>query len=251
MEQPTLILKKKLNPRNLEVFFGDTDSLGFKKPDEKPFTDDECDELLKELNSLMPTLIKWEADNKNKGRYKKFIIIKRKNYLLDDGKEIVVKGSGLKATMKEPALRKFIGEVLELLRTDRKDQIYALYQDYVFKIMAIGISSLSAPNKPPTSNIADWCFKKTITKSVLSPERANEARVLKALEGTSLNEGDRALLFFKTEEEYSLLEKFDGTYCKKTLLSKLYKTLLIFSTVIDTDLFPNYSLVRNMKSLGL
>lgn len=242
MEQPTLILKKKLNPRNFSVIFGDTDSVAFKKPDQKPFTEEEQDELLAEINSLMPENIQFEND----GVYRRFIIIKRKNYLLDDGKEIVIKGSGLKASMKEAALKRFIGDVLELLRTDKKDQIYALYQKNVAEILNL-------------KDVKDWCFKKTITKNLKTSTRKNETRVMDALEGTATNEGDKVFVFVKEvidwgkakqeQKIYELRENFTGQYCKRTLLRKLYDTLKIFKTVIDVSLFPNYSKTKNFESL--
>lgn len=247
-------MTKTLNSRKLNVIFGDTDALAFKKPDQKPFTEEEQEELLSELNSLLPERIKFEND----GEYRRFIIIKKKNYLLDDGKTITIKGSGLKGSMKEPALQKFMKEILELLRTDRKDQIYSLYQDYVEKILTLGISS---KDKPPTSNIKDWCFKKTITKKLMSSDRKNETRVMDALEGTVTNEGDKVFVFVKEvidwkkpkkeKKIYELRENFTGKYCKRTLLRKLYDTLEIFDTVIDTSLFPNYSSSKHFKLLDL
>lgn len=230
-------LPKITSTHNFVIVNGDTDSISFKKPDEKPFTDEECSAILNELNSFMPAQVRWEADGANKGRYRRFIVLKAKNYILDDGKKIKIKGSALKATMKEPALQEFIQKVVDLLLKDRKDRIFDLYKSYASQIVSL-------------SSIDAWCFRKTITKSILNPERTNESRVLDALKGTTYSEGDRVWLFFRTDEEYCLRENFDGTYCKLTLLGKLYDTVCIFSNLLDVDLFPNYSLKRNQSLIG-
>lgn len=232
---------KRLNrtnftPHNFLISNVDTDSIAFRKADQKAFTEEEQETLLSELNSLMPEKIKWDHD----GVYRRFIVLKAKNYLLDDGKNIKIKGSALKATMKEPALQKFIGEVLELLRTDRKAHIFDAYHRIAQQILNV-----------TKDNIREWCAKKTVTKSVLNPERTTERRILDAIKDANLNEGDKFFVFFKTEEELCLMENFDGTYCKFTLLGKLFDTIKIFSNILDIELFPNYSLKKNRKLLGL
>jgi hypothetical protein len=217
---------------NFLICNADTDSIAFKKPDEKPFTPEERQELLNDINLLMPELIRWEDDS----FYKKFIVVGSKNYVLQDPKgNVKLKGSGLKATTKEKALRRFIKEVIDLLLKDRKDHIYCIYTKYAHEILSL-------------KDISDWCSKKTVTKAVLGAERTNEKRVLEALRGSDFNEGDKVYMFFKTPEELCLRENFSGEYDVDTLLGKLYDTLSIFDKIIDIDCFPNFSLKRN-KSL--
>jgi hypothetical protein len=84
----------------------------------------------------------------------------------------------------------------------------------------------------------------------LNAERTNETRVLDAIEGTDYREGDKIYVFFKTPEELCLREKFDGTYDTDILLDKLHSTLEIFDTILDVELFPNFSLKRNRDLLG-
>jgi hypothetical protein len=224
-----------MNQHKMIIVGADTDGLAFKKPDGKPFTPEERKELLEGLNSKMDHLIRWEDD----GVFRRQIVIKTKNYILQDEKgNVKIKGSGLKATSKEKALRRFIKEVIDMLLKDRKDQIYNLYLQYAKQIVQL-------------NDISDWCVKKTVTKSVLNPERTNEQRVLDALEDSDSNEGDKVYMFFRTPEELCLRENFDGTYDVDILLKKLYKTLEVFETVIDIDLFPNFSLVRNRPLLGI
>jgi len=211
------------------VVGGDTDGVAFKKRDQKPFTDEERAALIAELNAQMDQMIHWEDD----GVMKRQIVVKAKNYVLvdEDGKR-KIKGSALKATTKEKALQNFISEVIDLMVKDRMDQIYSLYMKYAREIVDL-------------KDITDWCSKKTVTKAVLTSDRTNETRVLEAIGDTPVQEGDKVYVFFKTPEELCLRENFDGTYDRDILLGKLYDSLCVFETVIQTDLFPNLSLKRN------
>lgn len=220
---------------NFKICNADTDSIAFKKEDQKPFTLEEREALLSEINSLMPELIRWEDDS----FYKKFIVVRTKNYILQDEKgKVTIKGSGLKASTKEKALQRFTAEIIDLLLRDRKDQIYCIYTKYAHEIMSL-------------SSMDDWCSKKTVTKAVLNGTRTNETRVLDALQGTDYSEGDKRYFFYRTPEELCLRENFDGTYCRDTLLGKLYDTISVFDTIIDVELIPNFSLKRNRGLLSV
>lgn len=218
-----------------ELVAGDTDGLAFKKSDGKPFTDEETKQIVDHLNSQMDELIRWEFD----GVLKRQIVVRTKNYVMqDESGKVKIKGSGLKGTTKEKALQQFMRELIDLLLKDRKDQILFLYLRYAREILDL-------------KDMSQWCVKKTVTKSVLNAERTNEQRVLDALDEAEVNEGDKVYMFNRTPEELCLLENFDGTYCADTLLKKLYGTLAIFDTIIDVDLFPNFTLQRNRELLGL
>lgn len=208
----------------------DTDSFSYSTG--KVVKPEEFTAQIAELNSLYPARIRWEDD----GQYKVVLVVKAKNYVLYDGKKMVIKGSGLKGTMKETALQDFMTDVITAQVKGKKDHIYAIYQQYAHEIKDI-------------RDIGRWCSKKTITKSILKPERTNEQRVLDALTGVNISEGDKVYMFFKHEDELCLREHFDGIYDKDKLYKKLYKTLDIFNTVLDTELFPDYSLKRNKELL--
>lgn len=212
----------------------DTDSISFCKPDMSPFSEEERAAILKEINDLSPEFMQWEDD----GYYKSCLVIRAKNYVLWDGKKRTIKGSALKASTKEKALKSFIDEVIDLLLQGKKDKILFTYLRYAKEILNL-------------TDMSQWSTKKTVTKSVLNPERTNEQRVLDALEGSDFSEGDKVYMFYKTPKELCLAENFDGVYCVDTLLKKLYKTLKVFKTVIDIELFPDFSLKRNRELLGL
>jgi hypothetical protein len=222
-----------MKSHNFELVGGDTDGLAFKKPDHAPFTLDERKALLVELNTLTDGLITWEDD----GMFPVQLVVKTKNYvLIDEVGKRKVKGSALKATMKEKALKRFLQEVIAFLLTDKQDQIMDLYLKYAAEIIRI-------------KDISDWCSKHTITKAVLSGKKTTQIRIREALKGRPVQEGDKIYQFVKSDSVRCMLEDFDGTYCVDTLLRKLYLTLKVFKTILDIDSFPNLTLKKNKKIL--
>jgi len=210
----------------------DTDSILFCKPNGKPFSEEEQQQLLDEVNSLFPENIKFAHD----GYYKSVVYIKAKNYCLYDGKKLKYKGSALKCPMKELALKEFSNSVLDLLLNKKKDQILFLYAKYAKEIKNI-------------TDISRWSHKKTITKSVLKPKRKNESNVLDAMEGEEYSEGDKVLLYFKKGGILKLSYKFEQDHDEDRLFKKLYKTLNVFSTVLDPGMIPDFSLKKNRELL--
>ena len=213
----------------------DTDSISFCKPDMTPFTDEERQQLLDEINQLMPPLVQYADD----GYFKTCIVVKAKNYVLWDGKKIKYKGSALKATMKEPALQEFIKKLIDvMLENPEMDVIHEkckeVYLSYVREIMNV-------------QDITRWSSKKTITDKILKNERSNEAKVRDALDGSDYVEGDKIFVYFKEDGTLNLVENFNNDHDKKKLLGKLYKTSNTFETIIPKELFTNYSLVKHYK----
>lgn len=203
------------------------------KPDGSEFTSEERSALLNDINSFTGEFIEWGDD----GYFPRILTIKTKNYILVDQKGIrKIKGSALKATNKEKALKGFLDEIIELILTDRQGQILALYNEYVHRILAI-------------TDISLWCSKYTITKAVLTGKGTAQVRIREALKGRPVQEGDKVYQFFKSDSERCMLEDFDGTYDAEVLLGKLHDTIHVFETVLDIKKYPNYSLKRNRKLL--
>jgi DNA polymerase, archaea type len=98
--------------QQLRIVNADTDSISFCTPDQSVISEDAQSFFLKDLNSLFPSRIHFEHD----GFYKKVIVVKAKNYIMKsyDGK-IKTKGSALKASTKEKALKEFIERITEVL----------------------------------------------------------------------------------------------------------------------------------------
>lgn len=217
---------------NFNVVAVDTDSIFFKKADQTEFTKEEQQSLMKNLNSLMPNLIKWEMN----GYFRKKITVKTKNYVLWDGETLKHKGSALKASTKEPALKQFIKDIIQAM-LDETNNYTQIYKTYVKEINNV-------------QDITRWASRKTITSAVLTSERTNETKVKDALNGTEYVEGDRAYFFFKGDDTLCLVENFNGDYNKDKLLKKLYDTAQVFSTILDTrTLFPNLALKKNKQLL--
>jgi DNA polymerase elongation subunit (family B) len=218
---------------NFVIANGDTDSIAFKKPDQTPFTPEEQDALLAELNAQMPANIVWKNDK----HYRRLIVFKAKNYVMDDGKKVKIKGSALKGGKKEPALKDFTREVIDLLLKDRKEQVIFLYLQKVYEINAL-------------ADITPWCFKVTVTKKVLDPQATFQKKIRAAIGSRPVSEGDKVYLFFKEDESLCLRENFAGDFDKKVLLGKLRDTLEVFGNVFDVELFPDLTLKRNADLLA-
>jgi DNA polymerase elongation subunit (family B) len=193
---------------------------------------DEQTTLLDELNALMPANIVWKNDK----HYRRLIVFKAKNYVMDDGKKVKVKGSALKGSKKEPALKEFTREVIDLLLKDRKEQVLFAYLRRCNEINAL-------------TDIKEWCFKITVTKKVLDPQATFQKKIRSAIGDTPVSEGDKVYMFFREDGSLCTRENFTGDFDKKVLLGKLRDTLDVFGNVFDVDLFPDLTLRRNAELL--
>lgn len=244
-----------MKKHNFNLCVNDTDSISFSKKDGSPISKKERAKLLGELNGLMQEGILWEDDD----YFKKVIAVAAKNYVLDNGDKIKIKGSALKATKKEPALKKFIKDVIDLLLADELDQISDLYTKYVKRILAIDSKT----------DITDWSFKVTATKKVLEPTTVFNKKILDALIKARIDvvEGDKYYMYFKPFKTKQVTDKKTGKLknqkiqklavtssyqddiCKMTLLKKLFVTAKIFHRVYDIKTLPNLTLKRSQAML--
>ena len=153
-----------------------------------------------------------------------------------DGQKIKTKGSALKDSKKELAVKDLQKDIISSIIYDKSDMT-EIYNKYIKE----------------ASNIQDikrWCSKKTITQKIFSSERSNETKILDAISGTDYKEADKIWLFFKPDDTLCLAENFTGEYDKSRMYEKLYKGVQIFDSVLPTkELFLNYSLKRNQKKL--
>jgi len=213
---------------NFEMVFVDTDSITFCKPGGEGFSKEEQENLRTSLNTLYPERISWEPNF----YAEKVIVLKTKNYVVWAGGKLKVKGSAIKASTKEPALKQFIKDIIQSMLEDRGD--YAeIYHRYAREIAEI-------------RDMSRWVTRKTITDKVLTNIRTNEKKVREAIAGTEYVEGDRIYLYFRPDKSLRLLEHFDGDYCRKSLLRKLWTTAQVFANVIDVKIFfPNLALKKN------
>ncbi len=219
--------------KNFKLVNADTDSITICKQDGSPFSEEEQDSLLKELNSLFPKKISWEDD----GYYRKVVVCRAKNYITQtqDGK-VKIKGSALKATGKSPAMKEFINRIIQSILDDKNDY-QQIYLQYVKEAKSV-------------TDIKRWASRKTISDKTLTSTRANETRIKDAIEGSELVEGDRCYVYNKTPTELVLVENFDGIYDVAKLIKECYNTSRVFENVLPCEeLFINYSLKKNKALL--
>jgi DNA polymerase I len=214
--------------KGFQTINADTDS--FLYTPNRRLSDSEFNEQIKEINSLFPEQIRWEDD----GKFKRVVVVKAKNYVLQDYEgNTTIKGSALKASMKEPALKEFIERFInQLLLSDSEKPLVDLYNEYALEISDV-------------QDINRWCSSKNITYAVLTSKRKNEAKIRDALKGTNYNEGDRIHVFFDNDDSLCLNTNYTGTYSLDRLYEKLFKTAQIFKNVLDVAKFPNYKLKRH------
>lgn len=213
----------------------DTDSITICKLDNSPFSQEEVDKLHLEINSLNGELINWEKEFVNLNT---LIVIAAKNYILWDGKKLKIKGASLKATNKEPYLKDFINQVIDiLLKPDFiQDEIIDLYNKTAKE--TLNLTDMSRHSK-----------KKTITEKVLKGDGTSELRTRLALKGVNYQQGDKFKFFYLPNGNMCLDTNFNGEYDQRKLLEKLYKTMEIFDAVVPISLFKNYKLQINYYPL--
>lgn len=215
---------------NFQLVNTDTDAVSFCKPDMTPFSPQERQDLLQELNAQYPDLITFADD----GYFETVIVVAAKNYVLWDGKKLKIKGASLKATNKEPYLKEFINGVIQILLDPNfyNNQIVELYDKTAKE--CLNLTDMSRHSK-----------KKTVTEKLLKGEGTAELRARLALKGENYQQGDKFRMFYLENGNMCLDKNFNGDYCKKTLLKKLYATVQIFNAIIPKEKFTNYALQSN------
>jgi len=216
-----------MNYHNFQLVNCDTDSISFCKSDGSFMPLEERKALIKDINDKSPEFMQWADD----GYYKKVIIVKAKNYILQkENGELTYKGSAIKAPGKPLALREFIKKIIDLMLNDQANYL-EVYNGYAKEILNV-------------QDITRWADRKTLTSTTFESTRTNETKVMDAIQGTEYVEGNRIWTFFKSDKTLSLVENFDGDYDKTALLKKLYNTIEIFAEILDINQFPNYSLSK-------
>lgn len=256
-------MKEPIKNHNFLIPNGDTDSISFCKPDFGAMSETEVKELINEMNEISPEFMDWEDD----GYYKCVIVLKAKNYvLLKTNKktgqdEIILKGSGLKDSKKEPALKEMMMEIIDGLLYEKNNTL-EIYHKYVKEA-----SNITDPTR--------WAVKKSISKKLLEGTRKNETDVLDAIPDLSqVREGDKIFIYRALDGERQVVTKGEPQFYKKTGLPKMepnsflkqtkfyandadtshyygrvYATLSIFEEVLDISTFIDYSKPKNKELL--
>lgn len=219
---------------NFLLINADTDAISICKSNMAPFSEEEQIKLLKELNSQFLEHIKFEAD----GYFDTFIVLKAKNYIMFDGEELKIKGSALKSSKTETALKEFLHEVINDIVYD-KQNLPAIYNKYIQEIMSV-------------QDIKRWSSKKSVTEKMEDSERTNEIKLREAIkDNPELTQGSKFWVFFRNDDSLCLAENFDGLdYNREKLLKKIHKTAQVFAGIMDTKtLFVDLSLKKNKALL--
>ena len=130
----------ELEARGAEVIEVDTDGIYFVAP--FPLDDAAAAQtLIDRVGASMPAGIRLEVD----GRYPAMFSYKMKNYvLLEEDRELTIRGSGLKSRGLERFQRRFMEELFKLLLAGKGRDIARLYEDYRQRIgeHTVGIADL-------------------------------------------------------------------------------------------------------------
>jgi DNA polymerase I len=213
----------------------DTDSITYSDPNMSLVSESVRKDNIAELNALYPEKIRFEDD----GYFKRVIVFAPKNYVLqkEDG-TVKIKGSALKDSKRELALKEFSKEVISiLLEGEDVEKVKDTYYKYIREV------------KYGIKDIKRWCSKKTITDKIFTSERSNETKVKDAIQGSNYREGDKVWTFFKSDGSLCLMENYNGDYDKDAMYKKVYRSAEFFTNVIPSDIFINYSLKRSKPFL--
>jgi hypothetical protein len=224
---------------NYTICNADTDSIMFCKPDQSQFSKEEQLALIKEINDLLPTMIKYDSD----GIFKTVVVLKAKNYIMQDEKgKIKTKGSSLKSATLEPILKNMIQDIIDCILQDRIGDVKGVYLKYHEMSQNI-------------TDIVPWCSKKTLSPTTFNSTRKNEQDIINAIQDTEYKSGDKVYLYtdvqtIELDEEHKrgakkgqkktkevkvlkLKEHFNGSYYKEHYADRVWKTLCKFETVLD------------------
>jgi len=232
----------------------DTDSISFRKKDGSFFDEQTRNNLINEINSILPSMIEYEDD----GFFSRVIVVKAKNYVLKEygTNKIKIKGSSLKDQKKEPALLEMLKLIIQDSLLDEKVCYSDIYTKYIKEALNV-------------TDIKRWAVKKSVTEKLQESERANETKVMDALEGEDYQTGDKIYVFNKIEGEIQkyvkgepafykktglpmmipnrvlkLIDQFDGDYDKNHYVGRVYNTIKILENVIDMDKIINFTLTK-------
>lgn len=245
----------------------DTDSISFCKVDMSPFHKEELEQLIAEINDLSPEYMDWAED----GLYDACLVLKAKNYVLVKNNDYTYRGSSLKDTKRELAIREMLQVLIKDIIENESKNVVQIYETYIKEAMNI-------------KDITRWVAKKTITKSVLNgddPEaRLNERKVLDALNEaiakgvrTAHQEGDKVWIYDAIDGEVQATVKGEPVFFKygrpkmipNTILrdqalwngdedkihyvDRVYSTVQILANVLNMDQFIDYTLKSNREKL--
>jgi hypothetical protein len=228
-----------------------------------PFSLENRQNLLQEINDLSPEWMDWSDD----GYYDSCLVLKAKNYILVSNNKYTYRGSSLKDTKREPAVREMLQKMIHDIIENESGDLVPIYESYIKEAANI-------------KDISRWHTKKTITKSVLDPDRLTEQKALDAANeaverGVSqgFSEGDKIWLYpairgktqarakgqliFLKNGTPKMIDNcilrdsrlWEGDQDVDHYINRVYTTVEILSNVVDMNIFIDYGLKKNKESL--
>jgi DNA polymerase elongation subunit (family B) len=230
----------------------DTDSISFTTG--KELTEQDRLDLLKELNSLYPSTIRFEDD----GYYRCLLVLKAKNYVMFDGEKMKLKGSSIKDQKKEKALSEMLNLMLKDIIDNDGLNLASIYETYIKEALS-------------PKDIKRWSQKKTITKAILncckdSEARKNERDVYDAIKNKLVQEGDKVYVYpailgkdvevkeyknGKIKEKVTVhtglktVDDWNNDHSIDKLVKRVVDTTEILSNVVDSAIFIDYTIKKN------
>lgn len=240
-----------------------TDTDSFSISNGKRPTQEEFDDILSRLNEQFSDMIVWEDD----GLFDQVIVVKAKNYVLVRDGKVKYKGSSLTDQKKEPMLKGFLVELIDLLLDGHAENIPDSYKQFCQEALNI-------------KDIKQWVTKKTVTeamidKTTVAGEKAFDACQEAINKGIidSIQEQDKIWVYQYIKGQKQKIAKgepvflkdgtpkmvddtalrfgklFDGDYDKWHYVKRVWDTLEILENVIDIKSFDKYHLKSKRKLL--
>lgn len=226
--------------------------------------EEDFNRMLKDLNNQFSDMIVWEDD----GQFDQVIVIKAKNYVLVKDGKVKYKGSSLTDQKKEPILRGFLTEVIDLLLNGKQDCVADSYKQFCQAALDI-------------KDIKQWLTKKTVTDAMIGETTAAGAKAHDACKEAiaksiipAIQEQDKIWVYqyirgqkqkvvkgepqvYKKTGEPVMVDDtalrfgqlFDGNYDKWHYVKRVWATLEILESVIDLKKFDKYHLKSKRKLL--
>ncbi len=116
----------KMPQHNFIVNIADTDSISFCKADMSQFTREEIVFYVKEINDISPEFMQWEND----GDCDSVLVLRAKNYILVKNGKYTYRGSSLKDTKREPAVREMIRRMITDIIENDSRSVVDIYNEY-------------------------------------------------------------------------------------------------------------------------
>lgn len=261
------ILGKKLQEgKGYTLVNVDTDSFSYTdgtKPSDSHFQNE-----IDELNSLYPKMIVWEDD----GIFDKLIVVKAKNYIMKVGDKVKYKGSSILDQKKEPALVEYLYESIgEIIDKNRIEALQQIYNRYCLRALKID-----------KEDIENWTVKKTYTDKMKKSTRANETKVIDAINYAiennaikNIQEGDKLWVYQAIDGEIQKIVKgepkldrkgnpkmienkilkfpelFNDDVDKWHYVARVHSTLNILKNIVDIEQFIKYANKSNRNKLEM